>query len=167
MGLILASLFGAASNAAAEVNIGTVEVEKIRKESPRFQEALKDIDDMVEEFERRRDDKQEELQSLAEDLEVASSAGGSRFERLRQEMMEKSQEYQQFMEETFGTEGIIETKSSEWLAPLYADLAEAGKKAAKTLGLDLILDLEQINPLFAGDNIDVTDAVLEEFLKMR
>ena len=71
------------------------------------------------------------------------------------------------IEETFGTDGTIETKSSDLLAPLYADLAEAGESVAQAMGLDLILDLEQINPLFSSADLDVTEAVLAEFLKMR
>jgi Skp family chaperone for outer membrane proteins len=168
--LILAVIMVVAASsktADAQVHIGTVDLEKIRSEAPRFKEAIKEIDDMVADFEQLRDRKQTELESLAEDLESASRLGGATFERQRQEMVEKSGAYQQFMEETFGNEGVIETRSSELLAPLYADLAEAGEKVAEAKGLDLILDLEQINPLFSSENLDVTEAVLAEFLKMR
>jgi Skp family chaperone for outer membrane proteins len=69
------------------------------------------------------------------------------------------------MQETFGQDGIIESKSAERLAPLYEKLTVAADKVAKEMGLDLILDLEQTNPLFVSDRLDVTDEVLAEFKK--
>jgi len=160
-------VIGSNTTADAEVRIGTVDLEKIRSEAPRFKAALAEIDEVVAGYEQSRDRMRAELESLAEDLDAASRQGGATFDRQREEMVQKSNAYQQFMEETFGTDGAIETKSSELLAPLYADLAKAGESVAQAMGLDLILDLEQINPLFSSANLDVTDAVLAEFLKMR
>ena len=71
------------------------------------------------------------------------------------------------MQETFGDDGIIEKNSAEQLTPLYDKLADAAKSVAKAKGLDLILDLETVNPLFAADRLDVTDDVLAEFAKLR
>lgn len=168
MGCLIASLVAGAAVAQAEVNVGTVDLTKVRDNSPRFKQAFKEIDEMVADFEGRRDRKREKLDDLTEEMEEASRRNDrTTLDRRRREMADKGTDFQQFMEETFGTDGIIENKSSELLAPLYADLAEAGKKVAKSMGLDLILDLEQLNPLFADDNLDVTDAILEQFLKMR
>jgi len=164
---VVIAVVGSSTTADAQVRIGTVDLEKIRTEAPRFKAALEEIDELVAEYERQRDRMRAELESLAEDLENASRQGGATFDRQREEMIEKSGAYQQFMEETFGTDGIIETRSSELLAPLYADLVKAGETVAQSMGLALILDLEEVNPLFASAELDVTDAVLAEFLKMR
>jgi len=64
-------------------------------------------------------------------------------------------------------EGIIETKSAELLEPIYAKLADAAKSVAKAQSLDIILDLEQVNPLFVSESLDVTEAVLAEMAKLR
>jgi Skp family chaperone for outer membrane proteins len=82
-------------------------------------------------------------------------------------LQDKSQAFQQFMQETFGQDGIIEKNSSELLKPLYEKLAETAKVVAKARGLDLILDLEQVNPLFASDRLDVTGAILAEMAKQQ
>lgn len=164
--LLIAVLLAGGTIAQAQTKIGTVDLQRIRDESPKFKDALKDIDEMVADFERRRDRQTEELEQLSTDLQDAQQRGlqGST-ERLRNELQAKSQEFQQFMQETFGQDGIIESKSAELLAPLYDKLTVAAEKVAETMNLDLILDLEQTNPLFASDALDVTDEVLAEFKK--
>jgi Skp family chaperone for outer membrane proteins len=154
--------------AAAEVRVGTVDLERVRKESAAFKGALKDVDDMVADFEKRRDRRREELDSPSQELQQAGDRSlSATVDRMRRELTEKSQSFQAFMDETFGTKGIVETHSAELLTPIYQNLAEAAKAVAKAQGLDLILDLEQINPLFVSDSLDVTDAVLAELAKLR
>jgi Skp family chaperone for outer membrane proteins len=166
--LILATVLAAATSVSAQVQVGTVDLQRVRSESPEFKRVLGEIDAMVEEFETRRDRQQSELEGLSEDLRDAQERGltGSA-ERLQNELQEKSVAFQTFMEETFGTDGIVETNSAEQLTPLYNKLAEACKAVAKREGLDLILDLETVNPLFADERLDVTDDVLEAFAKLR
>ena len=152
----------------AQARIGTVDVQRVRKENTEFKAALKEIEDMVADFERRRDQKQLELQDLADELQSVQEQNlAPSVNRVRSDLQSKSQEFQTFVQETFGEEGIIETKSAELLEPIYAKLADAAKAVAKAQTLDLILDLEQINPLFVSDALDVTDGVLAEMAKLR
>lgn len=152
----------------AQTKVGTVDVQRVRKDNAEFKSALKEIDDMVAEFERRRDQRQTELQKLAEGMQLAQQQNiSATMDRMRNALQAKSQEFQEFMEETFGEDGIIESKSSELLQPLYAKLADAAKAVAEAQSLDLILDLEQVNPLFVSDALNVTDAVLAEMVKLR
>jgi len=168
LALILGTVLVLARPVAAQVKVGTVDIQRVRSEDPSFKKALSEIDDMVSEFEKRRDRQQADLQSLAKDLQDAQKRGlDASTERLQNELQEKSGEFQKFMSETFGTDGIVETNSAEQLTPLYDKLADAAKNVAKANGLDLILDLETVNPLFADDKLDVTDAVLAEFTKLR
>ena len=167
---ILASVFviGVAANVLAQTKVGTVDVQRVRKDNPEFKAALKEIDDMVVDFERRRDQRQLELQELAEDMQLAQEQNVSAsVDRMRSELQTKSQEYQTFMDETFGEDGIIETKSAELLAPIYTKLSDAAKAVAKAQAVDLILDLEQVNPLFVSESLDVTESVLAEMAKLR
>ncbi|MEW5701580.1 MAG: OmpH family outer membrane protein [Candidatus Zixiibacteriota bacterium] len=164
---VMVALTGARP-ALAQVHVGTVDVERVRKDSPAFKSALKEIDDMVADFEKRRDRKRAELDSLSQELQEATDRNlSATVDRYRRALTEKSREFGTFMDETFGTNGIIETHSSELMTPLYQKLAEAAKVVAQAQKLDLILDLEQINPLFTSDQLDVTDAVLVELAKLR
>ena len=171
---ILSTLFAAtavllvSAGAMAQSKVGTVDVQRVRKDNVEFKAALKEIDAMVADFERRRDQRQQELQDLAADMQTAQEQTVSAsVERMRSELQTKSQEFQTFLEETFGEEGIIETKSAELLEPIYTKLADAAKAVAGARGLDLILDLEQVNPLFVSDGLDVTEDVLTEMAKLR
>ncbi len=166
--LLILVILGVVAGASAQTKVGTVDVQRVRKDNTEFKAALKEIDDMVLDFERRRDQRQLELQELAEDMQLAQEQNVSAsVDRMRAELQAKSQEYQTFMDETFGEEGIIETKSAELLAPIYTKLADAAKSVAKMQTLDLILDLEQVNPLFVSESLDVTEAVLAEMAKLR
>lgn len=168
LALMLVTVLAIAGTATAQVKVGTVDIQRVRDEDPSFKKALSEIDDMVSEFEKRRDRQQSELQGIAEDLQDAQQRGlDASAERLQNELQEKSADFQKFMQETFGDSGIIETNSAEQLTPLYDKLADAAKTVAKAKGLDLILDLETVNPLFAADRLDVTDDVLAEFAKLR
>lgn len=163
----IALLIGA-SSVLAQSKVGTVDVQRVRKDNLEFKAALKEIDEMVADFERRRDQRQTELQELAADMQLAQGQNVSAsVERMRSELQVKSQDFQTFMEETFGEEGIIETKSAELLEPIYAKLADAAKSVAKAQSFDLILDLEQVNPLYVSESLDVTEAVLAEMAKLR
>jgi outer membrane protein len=168
LALILGTVLAIATSVSAQVQVGTVDLQRVRSESPEFQRALGEIDAMVGEFEKRRDRQQSELEALSGDLRDAQQRGltGS-VERVQNELQMKSAEFQKFMEETFGTDGIVEKNSAEQLTPLYDKLAEASKAVAKRKGLDLILDLETVNPLFADERLDVTDDVLTEFAQLR
>jgi len=168
LALIMGTVLAIASTASAQVKVGTVDIQRVRSEDPSFKKALADIDDMVSEFEKRRDRQQADLQGIADDLRDAQQRGlDASAERLQNELQEKSADFQKFMQETFGDSGIIETNSAEQLTPLYDKLADAAKNVAKAKGLDLILDLETVNPLYADDRLDVTDDVLAEFAKLR
>jgi Skp family chaperone for outer membrane proteins len=166
--ILMLAVLAIATTASAQVKVGTVDLQRVRSESDQFKDALKDIDDMIEDFETRRDRQQRELEELSEDFNDAQQRGltGS-MERLQSELQDKSMEFQKFMEETFGTDGIVESHSAELLTPLYDKLAEASENVAEDMGLDLVLDLETVNPLFADKKLDVTDAVLEELAKLR
>ena len=123
---------------------------------------------MVADFERRRDQRQLELQELADDMQTAQQQNiDASVDRMRSEMQTKSAEFQTFLQETFGEDGIIETKSAELLEPIYTKLADAAKIVAKARALDIILDLEQVNPLFVSESLDVTEDVLVEMAKLR
>lgn len=166
--LVTFVVIGVAGSVCAQTKVGTVDVQRVRKDNTEFKAALKEIDDMVADLERRRDQRQLELQQLAEDMQLAQEQNVSvSVERMRSELQVKSQEFQTFMEETFGEEGIIETKSAELLAPIYTKLSDAAKVVAKAQTIDLILDLEQVNPLFVSESLDVTQAVLAEMAKLR
>lgn len=165
---ITVAFTGIAADAAAQVKVGTVDLQRIRKESPEFKKALAEIDDVVGKFEKQRDDQKRELDRLAAQLRDAEQRGfKSSADKQRTGLQEKSQAFQQFMQETFGTGGIIEKNSSERLKPLYDKLAAAAKAVAHSQSLDLILDLEQVNPLFASDRLDVTDSMLAEMNSLR
>ncbi|MEW5873954.1 MAG: OmpH family outer membrane protein [Candidatus Zixiibacteriota bacterium] len=165
--LAVVGLLAVPTSLQAQVKIGTVDVQRVREESPQFKKAMAEIDDMVKEFEQQRDRLQADLERLAGDFQENESRGlTASSSRQRVELQEKSQEFQKFMEETFGTGGIIEANSEEKLAPLYQKLTLATKTVATAKGLDLVLDLEQVTPLYASDGLDVTTDVLAELAKL-
>jgi outer membrane protein len=160
-------LIAAPGASVAQVKIGTVDVQRVRQESPQFKKALAEIDDLVKEFEQRRDRMQADLERLANNFRDNESRGlTASSSQQRLELQEKSQEFQKFMEETFGTDGIVESNSEEKLAPLYQKLTAATRTVATAKGLELVLDLEQTTPLYVSTSLDVTTDVMAELAKL-
>jgi outer membrane protein len=147
--------------------IGLVSVDEITAKENRFVQAQKEIDDMVDQFERQRDQYERELQDLSQKLERAQ---GDRRDNILQmygqQMAEKSRAYQNFMAETFGVDGIIENKTDEIMGPLYDKLEQACKQVGERLQIPLIIDRESLGPLYAADTLDVTTEVLEDLKRI-
>lgn len=155
-----------AAVAMAGMTIGLVDTKKIAAEEPRFIGAQKEIDNMVGQFGNERDTYERELKDLSDRLERAQSGHGQEtVEMYGRQMAEKSREYQKFMAETFGPGGIIETQTDSIMAPMYAKLEQACRKVGEQLRIPLILDREQLSPLYAADTLDVTAEVLAELKK--
>jgi outer membrane protein len=162
----LVALFSA--GAAAEMPVGLVDAERIMDEEPRFIQAQKEIDEMVDQFEGDRQKFEDELQDLSDRLQRAQeNRRESSVEMYQRRLGEKSQEYQQFMAETFGPDGIIETNTSEIMDPLYDKLEQACRKVGERLKIPLVLDRESVGPLYAADSLDITDEVLIELKRIR
>ena len=160
-------VLGLAGLAAAEMPIGFVDIEKIINEERRFVKAQKEIDEMVDRFERGRERLEAELEKLSEQMQDAqSSRQEDLMEILGRRLQDRSSEYQEFMAETFGPEGIIETQTDEIMGPLYGKLEQACKKVGEDKRIPLILDLENISPWYAADTLDITDEVLAELEKI-
>jgi len=160
-------VMGLAGLAAAEMPIGFVDTEKIINEERRFVKAQKEIDEMVDRFERDRERLEGELEKLSEEMQDAqSSRQEDLMEILGRRLQDRSREYQDFMAEAFGPEGIIETQTDEIMGPLYEKLEQACKKVGEDMRIPLILDLENISPWYAADTLDITDEVLAELEKI-
>jgi len=147
--------------------VGLVDTDRIMDTEQRFIQAQREIDEMVDQFEGDRQKFEDELQDLSERLQRAQENNReSTLEMYQRRLGEKSQEYQQFMAETFGPDGIIETNTSEIMDPLYDKLEEACKNVGEKSGIPLILDRGSLGPLYAADSLDITDEVLAELKKI-
>ena len=156
-----------AAAVTAEVIVGFVDIDRIGSEEPRFVKAQKEIDEMVAQFERDRERSEKDMQELSERLQQAQAERRRDVaERLGPQMSEKSQKYQEFMGETFGPGGIIESHTDEIMEPLYDKLEQACRKVGKQLQIPLILDLQTVGPLYMADTLDLTDEVLAELKKI-
>jgi len=156
------------AGAAAEMPVGLVDTERIMSQEQRFIDAQKEIDQMVAQFEGDRKKFEDELQDLTDRLQRAQENQRESSQGLYQRQLgEKSQAYQQFLSETFGPGGIIETNTSEIMNPLYDKLELACKNVGGKLAIPLILDRGTLAPLFAADTLDVTDEVLTELKSIR
>ncbi len=153
---------------AAQTVIGLVDVNKIVEKDQRFVRAQKEIDVMVARFEGEREDKEKELQELSELMQSAQQDGrDTQVEMYRRRLQEKSRIYQEFMTETFGEDGIIPKNTDETMGPLFDKLEEASGNVGRRLGIDLVLDIGSLGPLYYAETLDITDEVLAEFKTIR
>ncbi len=165
--VVTALLLAVSVPATAQVPIGLIDMDRIFEEESRFARAQGEIDDMVAQFEREREEWEKDLRDLSERIQqVRESRRDSEIEMYTRRMAEKSQEYQRFMEETFGPEGIIEKNSNEIMEPLYEKLESACEKVGEAQGIPLIVDQDNLGVWYAADTLDVTTAVLDELKRI-
>jgi outer membrane protein len=155
-----------AGGAAAQMPVGLVDTDRIMAEESRFIQAQREVDAMISQFEAEREKFEEELQDLSRRLQRAQeNREQSSVELYQRRLGETSQEYQQFMAETFGPDGIVEKNTNEIMDPLYDKLEQACRMVGERRGIPLILDRESIGPLYAADSLDITGEVLAELEK--
>ncbi len=165
--IAVATIIMMSVTALAQAPIGLIDLDRIFEEESRFARAQGEIDDMVAQFEREREEWENELRELSERIQDAQQSRRDRdIEMYTRRMAEKSQEYQRFMEETFGPDGVIESHTNEIMEPLYEKLESACEKVGEAKGIPLIVDQDNLGIWYKADSLDVTTEVLAELKRI-
>ena len=157
---ILFFLVGSSSAIASDLKIGFVSVEKLLTNSPQV-EAVNTA--MLERFGGKKD----ELQNMQKEIETMQEnykrnelvMTEDKLNELKSKLIAKVQTFKK-MEATLGQE--VNTMRSQELAVLKKEVSDIINDIAKRDNYDLILSEGVV---FAKDEMDITDAVLDEMKK--
>ena len=162
--LLTAAAVAAVIFSAAAQNVATVDSEKIFKSIADYNEALKKIDQLGEQYQKQVDAKFEEVETLYNNYvnyQRAYLSDSARTAR-ENEILSKEEEATKLQESLFGQEGELMKKRVELIKPIQDRVFAAIESYAKANGIDRVVD-EAANPtlLFQSDKIDRTQAIID------
>ncbi|HEB84990.1 MAG TPA: OmpH family outer membrane protein [Bacteroidetes bacterium] len=154
----------AAAATAKEAKIGIIVSSRILEEYPEAQDAQRTLSDEIQEWQRQAQEKQDELQSLSDELNQQAMMFYS-----EEKKAEKQDEFQRKLAEYRDFQNQIETRAmqrnQELFQPINDKIQKVIDKIAAEEGFDLILDAVGTNIAYADPSLDITDLVLEELKK--
>jgi outer membrane protein len=152
---------GAISALAQDVKIGYIDSIKIFAENKETQDAERLYRRDVDQWTAQKQKLEQELTRLNEELNAQSPmlSEEKKAER-RLELQRKSDEYKQFVEETFGDNGLAAKRNKELTQPIVDKINRIVEQIAIEQHLTMVFDVANANIVYADKQLDVTDLVL-------
>lgn len=156
--------FGLSISAFSQgVKIGYVDTQRLRMEYKEFADAQAKFERQMVKWQAQADSMQAELLRLQEDLNKQRLLLSEEKKREKEQyILEKQREYQEFATKILGPEGEAAKREFELSKPLIEKINAAIKLVALRENYTLILDTAGGDILYAKDEMDITDKILEE-----
>lgn len=164
---IMAPLFlrGSGPAYAENLKIGYIDSERIRMEYKAYADAQKKVNQITEEWRKQALDKRAEgdqLMSTYESQKLLLSE--QKRAEMEEQIKKKYAEFEEFVQEFSAPGGKLDQKAQEILKPILDKINAVLEKIGKEGGYDFIFDI-QLGIVYADDQYDLTDKVLEELGK--
>ena len=158
--LTLALVLGAAI--ASAQNYAVVNSEKIFKSINQYNEAITQLDQMANDYQKQVDAKFEQVERIYNAYmarrDQLSPASQQANEENILKLEKEAQDYQEFI---FGTDGELMRKRLELIQPIQKKVFEIIEKYAKQKGYDMIIDISQnATMLYYSERADHTDEII-------
>ncbi len=159
---ILPLLLLACMMLAKELKIGFVDSERIFDEYQATHAANVEFNEYVAAYRDSAAALRQSIDQLKEELE-GQKLVLSEEARLRKldEIETRTNEYNAFLDDVFGSGGKVEQKNEILIAPLLKDINESIADIAETEGFSLVLDLAE-GVYYASSELDLTDMVIDD-----
>lgn len=157
-------LFVAAGISTAQMKIGHVSTDAIIKQLPDAQDAQKQLDGLVVEWQNELNRMQQEWQKKLEDYDKKKLImTESRRSDTEKELRELDQRIAEYRNQKFGQNGELFQKQNELMKPAQDRVFKAIQDVAKEEGYDYVLDKSgEILMMYANEKYDLTPKVLEK-----
>lgn len=159
--LTLVAMLGLIGTVSAQ-NYAVVNSEKIFKSIVKYNQAIEQLDQLANEYQKQVDAKFEEVEKVynaymarRSQLSAASQAANE------DNILKLEQEATEYQESIFGTEGTLMQKRLELIQPIQKEVFSAIEKYAKEKGYDMIIDISQnATMLYYSERADHTDEII-------
>ena len=149
--------------AASAQNYMVVDSEKIFKSINQYNEAITQLDQMANDYQKQVDAKFEQVERIynaymarREQLSPASQQANE------ENILKLEKEAQDYQESIFGTDGELMRKRLELIQPIQKKVFEIIEKYAKQKGYDMIIDISQnATMLYYSERADHTNQIIE------
>lgn len=157
---ILAPL-SAISLLAQDAKIGYIDSIKIFAEYRETQEAERLYRKEVDQWTAQKTQKEQEIVKLQEELQAQSlMLSAEKKAEKKLELDRKMAEYEQFMTETFGDDGLAARRNKELTQPIVEKINKILEDLGREEGYTMIFDVANANIVYADKNLDLTSVVL-------
>lgn len=161
--IIIALSLLVGSTAAKELKIGYIHSQRILAEFQESVEAQRTLDEEQRQWFEEAKTMEDEITAMEEEYENQSLlvSDEKKAERLKT-IQEKYLEYQRFQQEIWGETGKLYQRNQELTKPLIDKVNAVIQKLGEEGDYDIIFDAAVGNIVYAKDDYDLTDLVLED-----
>ena len=128
------------ASVVAAQTIAVIDSERIFDNLGEVTDATELLENEILEWEARADSLQEEIDAIETDLEYTMVMSPERRREREALVEEKSEELQDFLSETFGPGGLVESRNSQLVSPIVASINEAVQEISIEEGYDIVLE---------------------------
>ena len=160
--LILALALMLSFTAVSAQNYAVVNSEKIFKSIAAYNEAIEQLDQLAEQYQKQVDAKFAEVEKLYNAyMQQRANLNAALQQANEEKILNMEQEATKFQESIFGTDGTLMKKRIELIQPIQQKVFSTIEEYAKAQGLDMIIDNAQnATLLYYSAKADHTDAVI-------
>ena len=158
------TLFIASVASAQEQKIGYVDTDYILSQMSEYEGVEQQLSSISSEWNAQLEEMKNEIEDLKQDFQAKEILyTDEQRSQEQQEIQNKVQQRQQFLDQKFGSEGEYFTKQQELLKPLQRKIFNAINAVAKRQNFDFVFDRAQkSNMLYSVEEWNLNDEVLEE-----
>ncbi len=155
-------LSGAAISALAQdIKIGYIDSIKIFAQYKETQDAERLYRQEVDAWTVQKGQMEQDIVRLREELQAQSLMLSEEKKREKALELEKlMQDYERFMQETFGDNGLAAQRNKELTQPIIDKINKLLEDIAKEQQLMMVFDVANADIVYADKSLDLTDAVL-------
>lgn len=144
--------------------IGYINTKVIYEKLPEFQEAEKEIDNLIANWNKEIATKEEEQRRLMQAFEMDAPmlTEGMREKKL-EEIRQIEQELREFQNKRFGYKGMLSLKQDQLITPIKEKVYKATERVSKIKRVDFLFDVaSDLSLPYVRASKDYTDFVLEQ-----
>lgn len=156
LALVLSAAFASAQNYAV------VNSEKIFKSIDQYNQAISQLDQMANDYQKQVDLKFDEVEKIYNAYMARRAQLSAASQQANEEnILKLEQEAQKYQESIFGTDGELMKKRLELIQPIQKKVFDTIKQYAEKKGYDMIIDISQnATMLYYSERADHTDEII-------
>lgn len=153
---------------AQDVKIGYIDSIKIFAEYAETQEAERLYRQEVDQWTAQKQRMEQDIVKLRDELQAQSlMLSEEKKAEKKLELDRKMAEYEQFMADTFGDDGLAARRNKELTQPIVEKINKILEDLGKDQGYTIIFDVANANVVYADKTLDLTEQVLTKLNELR
>ncbi len=161
--LILLSIAIFAVAASSAQNYMVINSEKIFTSIPKYNEALKSVDSISQQYQQKVDNAFLDLEKTYNEYQLSKAQMSDAARKTKEDaIIAREKEIKKYQQDVFGPDGELMAKRVEMIKPVQDKVFATIEKYAKSNGYDLVLDIASNSSIiFSSARVDKTDEIIK------